>query len=174
MTTRRYFLKACLVVAGAGVAGSAPPGMDRAATAAVSAPAEDWKALFDGESLAGWRRTDFYGGGAVKVERRFRDGGPAIVIEPGFLLSGITWTDASVLPKTNYEIALEDQGRILAQAVKQMITGKVREAERDVLFEEFEKKIGEIVTGNVQRFEGDTVIVFPSAAISDGTRIKQR
>jgi N utilization substance protein A len=40
-----------------------------------------------------------------------------------------------------------------------MITGKVREAERDVLFEEFEKKIGEIVTGNVQRFEGDTVIV---------------
>lgn len=59
----------------------------------------------------------------------------------------------------NYEIALEDQGRILAQAVKQMITGKVREAERDVLFEEFEKKIGEIVTGTVQRFEGDTVIV---------------
>ncbi len=59
----------------------------------------------------------------------------------------------------NYEIDLEDQGRILAQAVKQMITGKVREAERDVLFEEFEQKIGEIVTGNVQRFEGDTVIV---------------
>src|SRR5690606_24486648 len=59
----------------------------------------------------------------------------------------------------NYEIRLEDQGRILAQAVKQMITGRVREAERDVLFEEFEKKIGEIVTGTVQRFEGDTVIV---------------
>jgi N utilization substance protein A len=59
----------------------------------------------------------------------------------------------------NYEIKLEDQGRILAQAVKQMITGRVREAERDVLFDEFEKKVGEIVTGTVQRFEGDTVIV---------------
>ncbi|MEZ5962367.1 MAG: transcription termination factor NusA [Planctomycetota bacterium] len=59
----------------------------------------------------------------------------------------------------NYEIKLEDQGRILAQAVKQMITGKVREHERDVLFDEYEKKVGEIVTGTVQRFEGDTVIV---------------
>jgi len=59
----------------------------------------------------------------------------------------------------NYDMKLEEQGRILAQAVKQMITGKVREAERDVLFEEFEKKVGEIVTGTVQRFEGDTVIV---------------
>jgi N utilization substance protein A len=60
---------------------------------------------------------------------------------------------------SNYEIALESEGRILAQAVKQSINVKVREAERDRLYEEFEMKIGEIVNGTVQRFEGDTVIV---------------
>ncbi len=60
---------------------------------------------------------------------------------------------------SNYEISLESEGRILAQAVKQSINVKVREAERDRLYEEFEMKIGEIVNGTVQRFEGDTVIV---------------
>lgn len=60
---------------------------------------------------------------------------------------------------SNYEIDLEAEGRILAQAVKQAFIGRVREAERDVLYDEFEQKIGEIVTGNVQRFEGDTTIV---------------
>ena len=60
---------------------------------------------------------------------------------------------------SNYEIALEEEGRILAQAVKQSINVKVREAERDRLYAEFEIKIGEIVNGTVQRFEGGTVIV---------------
>jgi N utilization substance protein A len=59
----------------------------------------------------------------------------------------------------NYEINMEDQGRILAQAVKQAIIGKTREAERDVLFDEYEQRIGEIAVGTVQRFEGDAVIV---------------
>ena len=60
---------------------------------------------------------------------------------------------------SNYEISMEDQGRILASAVKQAIIARVREAERDVLYAEYEQKIGEIVNGSVQRFEGDTVIV---------------
>lgn len=60
---------------------------------------------------------------------------------------------------SNYEIDMEEQGRILAQSVKQAIISKVREAERDVLYDEFETKIGEIVNGTVQRFEGDTVFV---------------
>jgi N utilization substance protein A len=60
---------------------------------------------------------------------------------------------------SNYEISLEDEGRILAQAVKQSINVKVREAERDRLYDEYEMRIGDIVNGTVQRFEGDTVIV---------------
>lgn len=59
----------------------------------------------------------------------------------------------------NYEIDMEQQGRILAQSVKQAIITRVREAERDNVYDEYEQKIGEIVSGTVQRFEGDTVIV---------------
>ncbi len=60
---------------------------------------------------------------------------------------------------SNYEISLEEEGRILAQAVKQAIVVRVREAERDVVYVDYEQRIGEIVNGTVQRFEGDTVIV---------------
>jgi transcription termination/antitermination protein NusA len=59
----------------------------------------------------------------------------------------------------NYEVSMEEQGRIFAMSVKQAITGRIREAERDVIFGEYETKLGEIVTGTIQRFEGDTVIV---------------
>ncbi|MBK8097103.1 MAG: transcription termination factor NusA [Planctomycetes bacterium] len=59
----------------------------------------------------------------------------------------------------NYDVAMEEQGRILAQTVKQAIISRVREAERDVIYNEFESKVGEIIAGTVQRFEGDTVIV---------------
>lgn len=59
----------------------------------------------------------------------------------------------------NYEVSMEEQGRIFAMSVKQAITGKIREAERDVIFAEYETKLGEIVSGTILRFEGDTVIV---------------
>jgi N utilization substance protein A len=59
----------------------------------------------------------------------------------------------------NYDVSMEEQGRIFAMSVKQAITGRIREAERDVVFAEYEKKVGEIVSGTIQRFEGDTVIV---------------
>jgi N utilization substance protein A len=59
----------------------------------------------------------------------------------------------------NYDVSMEEQGRIFAMSVKQAITGKIREAERDVVFAEYEAKVGEIVSGTIQRFEGDTVIV---------------
>ena len=59
----------------------------------------------------------------------------------------------------NYEVSMEEQGRIFAMSVKQAIISRVREAERDVIYDEYETKLGEIVSGNIQRFEGDTVIV---------------
>lgn len=59
----------------------------------------------------------------------------------------------------NYDVSMEEQGRIFAMSVKQAIIGRVREAERDVIFAEFEQKLGEIVSGTILRFEGDTVIV---------------
>ncbi len=50
-------------------------------------------------------------------------------------------------------------GRIAAQTAKQVIIQKIREAERDSLFDEFEDQRGDLVTGTVQRFEGGAVLV---------------
>jgi N utilization substance protein A len=50
-------------------------------------------------------------------------------------------------------------GRIAAQTAKQVIIQKIREAERDSLFDEFEEQRGDLVTGTVQRFEGGAVTV---------------
>jgi len=52
-----------------------------------------------------------------------------------------------------------DFGRIAAQTAKQVIIQKIREAERDSLFDEFEDQRGDLVTGTVQRFEGGAVTV---------------
>ncbi len=50
-------------------------------------------------------------------------------------------------------------GRIAAQAAKQIIIQKVREAERDVVYNEYIGRKGEIVTGIVHTFErGDTIV----------------
>jgi len=58
-----------------------------------------------------------------------------------------------------YEFDLAVLGRIVAQAVKQGFMQRVREAERDVLYEEYETRVGQLVNGVVQRFEGDYVVV---------------
>src|ERR1700719_1463896 len=50
-------------------------------------------------------------------------------------------------------------GRIAAQTAKQVIIQKIREAERDSLFDEFEDQRTDLVTGTVQRFEGGSVTV---------------
>ncbi|MBM4053756.1 MAG: transcription termination/antitermination protein NusA [Planctomycetes bacterium] len=50
-------------------------------------------------------------------------------------------------------------GRITAQTAKQVIIQKIREAERDVIFEDFSHRKGVIVSGKVQRYEGTTMIV---------------
>ena len=50
-------------------------------------------------------------------------------------------------------------GRIAAQAAKQVIIQKVREAERDLIYNEYKDRVGELVTGVVRRYEkGDLII----------------
>lgn len=51
-----------------------------------------------------------------------------------------------------------DFGRVAAQAAKQVILQKVREAERETQLKEFEDKIGQIEYAVVQRMDGDNVI----------------
>ena len=52
-----------------------------------------------------------------------------------------------------------DFGRIAAQAAKQVIVQKVREAERDRQYDEYKDRIGEIVNGAVKRVEYGNVFV---------------
>ncbi|MBR2744346.1 MAG: transcription termination/antitermination protein NusA [Clostridia bacterium] len=57
------------------------------------------------------------------------------------------------------EIIPRDFGRIAAQTAKQVIIQKIREASRNVLFDEFSEKKGEIVSGLIQKADGGIVVV---------------
>ena len=47
----------------------------------------------------------------------------------------------------NYDVSMQEQGRIFAMSVKQAITSKIREAERDNVYNEYEQKQGEKAAG---------------------------
>jgi N utilization substance protein A len=53
----------------------------------------------------------------------------------------------------------ETVGRIGAQTAKQVMIQKIREAERDALYDEYHEQIGQMVTGVVQRYEGGAATV---------------
>ena len=53
----------------------------------------------------------------------------------------------------------EDYGRIAAQTAKQVIIQRIREAERESIFDEFKLREGEIISGVVQRVEGGNVFL---------------
>ena len=50
-------------------------------------------------------------------------------------------------------------GRIAAQTAKQVVLQKLREAERDLVFDEFADKEGQILTATIQRIESERIIV---------------
>jgi len=57
------------------------------------------------------------------------------------------------------EVTPEDFGRIAAQTAKQVVMQRIREAERDHIFDEYSEKAGEVVTGIVQRREHGNVFI---------------
>ena len=54
---------------------------------------------------------------------------------------------------------LDELGRIAARTAYQVMTQRIREAERDVIYEDFEAKIDTLVTGTVQRIEHGNLVV---------------
>lgn len=50
-------------------------------------------------------------------------------------------------------------GRIAAQTAKQVVTQRIREAERDVLYKEYKNKEKQLINGTVQQIEGRNIIV---------------
>jgi N utilization substance protein A len=54
---------------------------------------------------------------------------------------------------------IDELGRIAAQTAKQVIIQKIRDAERELTFNEFKDRKGELITGIVRRFEKGNIIV---------------
>ncbi len=57
------------------------------------------------------------------------------------------------------EIVPRDFGRIAAQTAKQVIIQKLREAERDIIYNEFNDRKGEIVSGLIQKADHNIVVM---------------
>jgi len=74
----------------------------------------------------------------------------AIELEPNSEIG--QWLEIVVTPN--------DFGRIAAQAARQVISQKLRSAERDVIYEEYRDRSGEIISGTIKRFvRGRNIIV---------------
>ncbi|MDP3794798.1 MAG: transcription termination factor NusA [bacterium] len=94
---------------------------------------------------------------AVETDRkiRFNPERHIMVEEARGLEPGIAAGDELKLPLE----AKGDFGRIAAQTAKQVIIQKIREAERDTIYREYKDKQGQLVSGTVQRIEGDAVFI---------------
>ncbi|SFG49689.1 NusA antitermination factor [Desulfotomaculum arcticum] len=84
------------------------------------------------------------------------------------------------------EVTPKNFGRIAAQTAKQVVVQRIREAERNIIYEEFANRDGDIINGIVQRIEQKNVFIelgkteailtpteqMPGESYNQGTRIK--
>ena len=121
---------------------------------------------------AAWRRDNGERDQEVRAELNVTDGtavvyvGREVVEAVGSDAHEISLEDAKKLKK-DAELGdiIEDKyevtsfGRVAAQTAKQVVLQRLREAEREVVLEEYEDKIGTVVNGTVQRVEPRVVRV---------------
>jgi N utilization substance protein A len=67
--------------------------------------------------------------------------------------------DAQIGDVLMFDATPANAGRIAAQTAKQVVLQRLREAEREVVYEEYSGKEGDIISGVVQRLEGRNVII---------------
>jgi N utilization substance protein A len=67
--------------------------------------------------------------------------------------------DCEIGDELGRKLSSDELGRIAAQTAKQVIVQKLRDAERDIIYNEYRDRKGEIVNGIVQRFERGNLIV---------------
>lgn len=89
-----------------------------------------------------------------------------VVEQPENSISQISEKEAKKINKTlkagdsvEIEIVPKNFGRIAAQTAKQVIVQKIREAEREIIYSEYNDKKGEIVNGPIQKAERGIVIM---------------
>lgn len=67
--------------------------------------------------------------------------------------------DVQVGEEIEVDVTPRDFGRIAAQAARQAMNQRIRQVEKDMIYEEFKDRAGEIVSGTVRRFEKSDVIL---------------
>ena len=67
--------------------------------------------------------------------------------------------DAAVGDEIHIPISTEGLGRIAAQSAKQVLYQRIREAEREKIYNEFIDRVGEVLNGTVKRFERGDIVV---------------
>ncbi len=67
--------------------------------------------------------------------------------------------DALLDSNVEMDVTPTDFGRIAAQTAKQVIIQRIREAEKNVIFDEFKDKVGTIINGTVQRIENRNYLI---------------
>lgn len=67
--------------------------------------------------------------------------------------------DAVIGDEVEVEVTPSDFGRIAAQTARQAITQRIRQIEKNMIYEEFKDRAGEIVSGTVRRFERSDVMI---------------
>lgn len=91
-----------------------------------------------------------------------------VVDDEALPLLGSQWTteeaaevDTTLLPGDVYEVEIESEafGRISAQAAKQIIVQKVRDAERARIVDSYRDRLGEMVSGTVKKVTRDALII---------------
>ena len=70
-------------------------------------------------------------------------------LDPGYEIGDVI--EQKVIPK-NF-------GRIAAQTAKQVVVQRIREAERNSVYDEFHERIGEVVTGEISRISNGTIYI---------------
>ncbi len=67
--------------------------------------------------------------------------------------------DAKIDEEVTFEVTPDDFGRVAAQAAKQVIIQRIREAEKNAIFKDFKDKVGHVVIGTVQRVENQNYLI---------------
>ena len=60
---------------------------------------------------------------------------------------------------TSRDVTPDDFGRIAAQTAKQVILQRIREAEREMMYEEYVDRVGDVVTGIIQQSDSRYTLV---------------
>ena len=97
-----------------------------------------------------------------ELEEPLEDDGPSFNPKTEIMISEAKEIDKEIELEQVLRQELElpgEFGRMAAMTAKQVITQKLREAEREVLYSEFKEMENEVITGTVQRREGKIILV---------------